>query len=434
MNDEVVNVILWGEVIGAIYWDKKRSYAIFEFEDNFKNKELDVSPLKMPIVETNIPVSFPENRDIRCFHGLPGLVADSLPDDFGNQLINEWFVRSGHSIDEITPLDRLCYVGKRGMGALEYEPDTKIKGLNKSTIIYINELTRFAESIFRKRTDFQDQIFQPDKSMLDILRVGTSAGGAKPKAIIAYNEKTKEIRSGQVKAPKGFSYWLLKFDGGAYTEHTDILSNPLGIGNIEYAYYKMATACDIDMAECRLIQEGEQHHFMTKRFDRTDDGEKIHMQTVTGLAHYDRDARHSYEEIFAIMRKIGLQQKEQIQLYRRMAFNVIARNHDDHTKNFSFLMNKKGEWHLSPAYDMCFSYKPGGRWTELHQLSLNGKRDNFTKRDLLDVADNVGIREARVIIEQITYFVSGWKQFAKDAGVRKEHIQAIDSTLLYSAI
>ena len=273
-------------------------------------------------------------------------------------------------------------------------------------------------------------IRQNDKTILDILKVGTSAGGAKPKAIIAYNEQTGEVRSGQVPAPEGFSYWLLKFDGGTYSEHHEITDNPRGIGNIEYAYHKMATACGISMSECRLLPEGDCNHFMTRRFDRTLSGEKIHMQTAAAIAHLDRDVRHSYEELFGVLRRLGLHYKDSEQLYRRMVFNVIARNHDDHTKNFSFLMDREGRWSLAPAYDLCYSYNPGGRWTSRHQLSLNGKTDGFTRRDLLAVAQAVGLRDADHIIEDVRASVAAWPDVAKDCLVRKEHIEAIGKTLL----
>ena len=233
-----------------------------------------------------------------------------------------------------------------------------------------------------------------------------------------------------MKAPDGFGYWLLKFDGGAYSEHAQITDNPKGIGNIEYAYYKMATACGIQMTECRLLTEGDSHHFMTRRFDREMDGEKIHVQTLAGLAHYDRDMRHSYEEMFRIMRTMKIGYPQQEQLYRRMVFNVMARNHDDHTKNFSFLMDKYGKWSLSPAYDLCYSYTPGGRWTNRHQMSLNGKQENFTMDDLQKVGENMGIRNCKVVISEVSEAVSNWMKFAKDCGVKAEHANTIGKNLL----
>ena len=430
MNDLIVDVKLWGESVGSLYWEKESNAALFDYERKFIRSGLDISPIIMPISQyRNTPYRFLENRT-DCFKGLPGLFADSLPDTFGNQIINEWFASKGLSGEEITPLDRLCYVGKRGMGALEFEPSSPINGMNESSVLHIEELTELAKSVFTDRMAFQVQLRQEGRNILDILKVGTSAGGAKPKAIIAYNDITGEVRSGQVKAPEGFGYWLLKFDGGKYSEHTQITDNPQGIGNIEYAYHRMAKACGIDMMECRLLQEKESYHFMTRRFDRMEDGEKIHVQTLAGLAHYDRDQRHSYEEIFRIMRQMNLPYPEQEELYRRMVFNVMSRNHDDHSKNFSFLMDRQGKWKLAPAYDLCYSYTPGGKWTNRHQLSLNGKQDNFTMEDLQKVGENMGIREHKQIIEKIQETVSHWHETAKDCGVKPEHADFIGENLL----
>ena len=391
----VIQIYLWGNLVGAMSWDDERGYADFQFDDRFRRSGLDISPLMMPLARTRGVVSFPTNARTKCFSGLPGLIADALPDKFGSQLITEWFAQQGKTEGMITPLDRLCYVGKRAMGALEFVPAANVEGVNESTEIYIRELMALSDTIFKERSRFQELIRQNDKSILDILKVGTSAGGAKPKAIIAYKEETGEVRSGQVPAPEGFSYWLLKFDGGTYSE-----------------------------------PEGDCNHFMTRRFDRTPSGEKIHMQTAAGIAHLDRDVRHSYEELFGVLRRLGLNYKDFEQLYRRMVFNVIARNHDDHTKNFSFLMDKTGKWSFAPAYDLCYSYNPAGRWTSRHQLSLNSKTDYFTREDLLAVAQNIGIRDANHIIEEVLSTIASWPDTAKDCGVRPEHIEAISKTLL----
>jgi serine/threonine-protein kinase HipA len=384
----------------------------------------------MPLKSSSARVyQFLENRN-RCFKGLPGLIADALPDAFGNQIINEWFLAHGLSEADITPLDRLCYIGKRAMGALEFAPAKDLDTLNSSSVVQIEELALLATEVFEHRKAFQERLRQQDKKMLDILKVGTSAGGAKPKAIIAYNDATGEVRSGQVKAPSGFGYWLLKFDGGVYAEHSKIADSPVGIGNIEYAYSLMARAAGISMTECRLQSEGAYNHFMTKRFDRGENGEKRHTQTLAGIAHYNRDERYSYEQAFRVMRTLQLPYSQQEEFYRRMAFNVLARNHDDHTKNHSFVMDDKGHWSLSPAYDLCYSYDPTGRWTSKHQMSVNGKVDDFTYDDLLQVAGNVGIANSRHIIESVRDAVSRWTDFAKDAGVRTEHIKYIGDHLL----
>lgn len=430
MEQLIVDVNLWEKNIGSLIWDHTKEVANMEFNPSFLGYGLDVSPIVMPIRESDGAIyQFLENRN-KCFHGLPGLVADALPDAFGSQIISEWFAIEGLAEENITPLDRLCYVGKRAMGALEFVPTKTIKGLDTSSRIYISELTTLADDIFKRRMEFRAKLHSGEQSMLDILKVGTSAGGAKPKAIIAYNELTGEVRSGQVKATDGFTYWLLKFDGGAYSEHSQVTENPKGIGNIEYAYFLMAKEAGIDMTECRLLSEGDSHHFMTKRFDRTDAGEKFHVQTLAGIAHYDRDQRHSYEQAFRIMRILNLPKKQEDEFFRRMVFNVVARNHDDHTKNHSFVMNQSGEWSLSPAYDLCYSYSPGGRWTARHQMSVNSKQDNISFDDLEKVAIKMGIDGAKETIERVVDTVSKWESFAKDAGVYDAHVEQIKANLL----
>lgn len=430
MNELIVDVKLWGKNVGSLYWEKSAGAALFEYEPEFIRSGLDISPIMMPIGKyKGTPYQFLQNRG-NCFKGLPGLFADSLPDAFGNQIINEWFASRGLPDEEVTPMDRLCYVGKRAMGALEFEPCSPIEGMDESSIIHVRELTELAKSVFTDRKEFQAQLRQEGRRILNILKVGTSAGGAKPKAIIAYNEKTGEVRSGQVKAPEGFGYWLLKFDGGTYSEHAQITDNPQGLGNIEYAYYNIAKAAGIQMMECRLLSEGSAHHFMTKRFDRTETGEKIHVQTLAGLAHYDRDQRHSYEEMFRIMRLMELSYPEQEEMYRRMVFNVMGRNHDDHTKNFSFLMDRSGKWRLAPAYDLCYSYTPGGKWTNRHQLSLNGKQDQFTREDLRLVGERMGLRNHKSIVEEVQEAMSNWYEVAKNCGVRQDHAETIGKNLL----
>jgi serine/threonine-protein kinase HipA len=425
--ETVLKVTLWGKDVAAVFWDNRREVAIIEFFESFAKEGFDISPLVMPnndLLRGDRIFSFLSNRG-RTFKGLPGLLADSLPDDYGNSVIDEYFAVRGLSVS-VTPLDRLLYVGKRGMGALEFEPATEIKELNESSKLEIEQLTGLANQILNEREHFSANLLKGDKNYIDTLRVGTSAGGAKPKAIIAYNETTSEVRSGQVVAPEGFSYWLLKFDG---IEDKKLRDNPLGIGRIEYAYYRMAVDCGINMTECKLLHEGEHAHFMTKRFDRTENGNKLHTQTLCGIAHFDRDERYSYEQVFLTLRQLYLSYTETEQMYRRMVFNVIARNHDDHTKNHSFVMDKSGKWRLAAAYDICYSYSPDGKWTNQHQLSLNGKRDNFTKNDLLEVAEKTGIKNAKIIIQQVIDTVSQWENYALTAEVNSEYIKQIGKTL-----
>ena len=425
--ETVLKVTLWGKDLAAVTWNETKGIAVMEFFESFVKEGFDIAPLIMPrtdLLRGDRIFSFPTHRN-NTFKGLPGLLADSLPDDYGNSVIDEYFAARGMSVT-ITPLDKLLYIGKRGMGALEFEPATQIKELNESSELEIEQLTELAKQVLNERENFSANLLKGDKNYIDILRVGTSAGGAKPKAIIAYNARTGEIRSGQVQAPIGFGYWLLKFDG---VEDKKLRDNPLGIGRIEYAYYKMALDCGIEMPECRLLQEGIYAHFMTKRFDRTDNGEKLHTQTLCGIAHFDRDERYSYEQIFMTMRQLHLSYPEIEQMYRRMVFNVIARNHDDHTKNHSFIMDKTGQWRLAPAYDLCYSYSPNGKWTSRHQLSLAGKRDSFTKNDLLEVAEKMAVKNAKTIVLQITDVVSQWKNYAQSVEVTPEYIEQIGKNL-----
>ena len=426
--DRVIKVTLWGEEVAAVVWDGGRDVAVLEFFDSFIQSKYDLAPLTMPIEDLQRGeriFSFPALSG-KTFQGLPGLIADSLPDDYGNSVIDEWFSKKGLAMN-ITPVDRLMYIGKRGMGALEYEPVMAEQLLNESTTIEIAELAAIAGNILNEREKFKANLSENKRELIEVLKVGTSAGGAKPKAIIAYNEATNELRSGQVKAPAGFSYWLLKFDG---VEGGKIKDNPAGIGRIEYAYHKMAVDCGIRMTECRLWNEGQRAHFMTKRFDRNEEGEKIHIQTLCGIAHYDRDKRYSYEQVFQVMRKLYLPYPEMEQMYRRMIFNVMARNHDDHTKNHSFVMDKEGNWSLSPAYDLCYSYSPSGTWTRLHQLSVNGKRDEFTYNDLLEVAGKADIRNPREIVEQISEVIVRWKQYAIATEVPDNYTRQISENLI----
>ena len=426
--DTILKVTLWGKNVAAVVWDKENGHAVFEYFDSFINERLDIAPLVMSLEEIERGdriFSFPGHRG-KTFKGLPGLLADSLPDDYGNKIIDEWFASKGRTSADFTPVDRLCYIGKRGMGALEFEPANNDNVLDESSAVEIAQLTELAREVLNQRLLFQVDLKKGDKAILDMLKVGTSAGGAKPKAIIAWNEATKEVRSGQVKAPDGFTYWLLKFDG---VEDKKLNDNPMGVGRIEYAYYKMAIACGIEMTECRLLPEGNYAHFMTKRFDRADDGSKIHSQTLCAIAHFDRDGRYSYEQAFQVMRRMHLAYPEMEQMFRRMVFNVVARNHDDHTKNHSFLMDQGGRWRLAPAYDLCYSYSSSGKWTNRHQLSLNNKRDEFTYNDLLTVAKNMSIRNANEIIQEIVETVSSWEAYARESEVKKEHVMQVKENL-----
>ena len=420
---------IWNQRVGAIAWDSDTGLGSFEYDSSFLKNNWNLSPIKMPIEKANKRIfTFSELRDIKTFRGLPGLLADVLPDKYGNALINTWLTRNGRASDSLNPVETLCFIGQRGMGALEFEPVTQ-KTPNKSSKIEINSLVEVAEKILAGRKDFSATL-EPneEKALLDILKIGTSAGGARAKAVIAYNPKTKEVRSGQADAPKGFEHWLIKFDG--VTDKQFGASS--GYGRVEMAYYLMAKNAGIEMTECRLHEENGRAHFMTKRFDRVDGKDKLHVQSFCAMQHYDFNEvnLYSYEQLFETMRMLGLPYPQAEQLYRRMVFNVMARNCDDHTKNFMFIMDKTGVWKLSPAYDVCHAYRPNSEWVSQHALSINGKRNNITKADLLEVAKQMNVKKAEAIIKQIAEVVINWDNYADKVQVDKKLKQAIQKTLI----
>jgi serine/threonine-protein kinase HipA len=425
----IAQVKLWGKSIGAVNWDKDAGLAHFEYEPDFIQSGIEVAPHTMPLSKQIY--SFPV-LPRETFHGLPGLLADSLPDDFGNALINVWLARQGRSPESFNPVERLCYTGVRGMGALEYLP-SQGPFKDKSELVDIKALVDLASEILTKRNTLQGS-FTPElreDALQDILRVGTSAGGARAKAIIAWNQKTNEVRSGQVKAGEGFSYWLLKFDGVSGNKDKE-LEDPAGYGLIEYAYYHMAKKAGINMKESRLLKENGRSHFMTRRFDRTETGQKIHMQSFGAMEHFDfkKAGAHSYEQALRTIRQLDMPMATIEEQFRRMAFNIIARNQDDHVKNIAFLMDKSGKWSLSPAFDVTYSYNPRGDWTSRHQMSLNGKRDDFTIDDFKACAKNVSMKRGRA--EEIVYDVQKailqWKQFANKSGVPPDVADGISMT------
>lgn len=419
-------VSLWGQPVGAVSWLQDRGYAIFEYHPDFLKTGLEVSPLHMDLDSARHgdgKFAFPAlNKD--TFLGLPGLLADALPDKFGNAIIDAWLARNGRDAAHFSPVERLCYTGKRGMGALEFSPSI-IGKYDDAVPVEVSALVELAQQVMVERSTLDVTLGQSEKdnadAILDILRVGTSAGGARPKAVIAINDKG-DVMSGQADVRKGYNYWILKFDGVSDLE----LGEPKGYGRIEYAYYLMAKAAGITMTECRLLEEHGRAHFMTKRFDRIN-GHKLHMQTLCGIAHYDFNmaGAYSYEQAFMVMRKLRLSKADATEQYRRMVFNIIARNLDDHTKNITFLMEPDGEWQLSPAYDVIYAHNPRGRWTNQHQMSANGKRDDFTREDLIAVGESISLRQPETIIDDVLTAVEKWPEFAKDAGVNDKMIKEI---------
>lgn len=421
-------VHIWGQRVGAVFWDPSTGVASFEYDSPFINTNWDLAPLKMPLDSGKRIFSFPELRDINTFKGLPGLLADVLPDKYGNALINTWLTRQGRPSGSMNPVEILCFIGTRGMGALEFEPVT-LQTKNTSTKIEISNLIDIAEQILSGRKDFSTNLEKnEEKALLDMLKIGSSAGGARAKAVIAFNSETNEIRSGQADAPKGFTQWLIKFDGVTDTQ----FGASSGYGRVEMAYYLMAKDADIDMMECRLLEEHGRAHFMTRRFDRLPDNEKLHVQSFCAMQHYDFNETnlYSYEQLFETMRLLGLPYPEAEQLYRRMVFNVMARNCDDHTKNFAFVMDKSGKWSLSPAFDVCHAYRPGSDWVSQHNLSVNGKRKDITIEDLMNVARQMNVKKAKAIIQQVADVVNNWNAYADKVNVDTALKQAIEKTLL----
>jgi serine/threonine-protein kinase HipA len=423
-------VRLWGRTIGAVSQAEDRDYAAFQYTPEFAASRYEVSPIVMPL--SNRVYAFPE-LPRGSFHGLPGLLADSLPDRFGNALIDAWLVSQGRTPASFGPVERLCYVGTRGMGALEFEPATgpDPRGGDR---VEVDALVKLAGEVLTSRREMRGSFDGGERrgALADILRVGTSAGGARAKAVIAWNPKTNEVRSGQVDGGDGFEHWLIKFDGVAGNRDKE-LEDPKGYGAIEYAYHLMAVTAGITMSECRLLEENGRRHFMSRRFDRLASGGKLHMQTLGALAHFDFDQAgvYSYEQALQIMRQLGLGMDAIEQQFRRAAFNIVARNQDDHVKNIAFLMNRSGAWSLAPAYDVTYSYNPQGRWTSRHQMTLNGKRDDFTIEDFEAAGRMVSLRRgrAREILDEVSSVAARWPEFASKASVDDAHVAGIQAAL-----
>ena len=426
-------VRIWGEMIGAIAWDQNQQLGLFEYDKKFMTKGWNLSPIKMSINSSQTIFSFPElrpqrNSEFNTFKGLPGLLADVLPDKYGNQLIQIWLAQQGRPGNSMNPVEMLCFIGTRGMGAIEFEP-RQLKTSKKTFRVEIQSLVDMAQKMISKREDFRTNIQKNEEAAIkEIITIGTSAGGARPKAVIAYNEKTGEVRSGQTNAPKGFEHWLIKLDGVSDVQ----VGETKGYGRIEMAYYQMSKACGIEMMESKLFEENGRAHFMTKRFDREGSSIKHHIQTWCAMSHFDFNevTSYSYEQLFQTMRELKLTYPEATQLFRRMVFNVIARNCDDHTKNFSFLLKKGKNWELAPAYDICHAYRPDSPWVSQHALSINGKRKGILKQDLLTVAKSMNIKKAEDIITEINTTVNRWEDFANQQKVSKNKIKEIRQTLL----
>ena len=424
--NEAVEVLLWGRRIGVVSRSDGVPYVSFAYDAEFREAGIEPSPLMMP-VGTEV-YSFPE-IPYNSFHGLPGMLSDSVPDKFGNAVIGAWLKAQGRLPDSLSPIERLCYTGIRGMGALEYRPALFAEE-DRAEVLHVEALAELANEVLNVRKNAVAHLVPDMKRYSSILKVGSSAGGARAKALIGWNEDTGEVRSGQVALPDGFGYWLIKFDGltGNGDKEAD---DKWGYGRVEYAYSLMARAAGIEMTECRLW---EKRHFMTRRFDRLADGGKLHTQTLGAIAHLDFNdpTAYSYEQAFRVTRRIVNDARAYEQLFRRMAFNVLAWNCDDHVKNISYRMDRSGEWTLAPAYDECYAYNPEGDWTSRHQMSVNGKRFGIEDGDILACARFANMRErkARAVLDEVKDAVREWSRFAAEAEVRDDFAETIRKVLL----
>ncbi|AEF54794.1 HipA domain protein [Marinomonas posidonica IVIA-Po-181] len=431
---EVITIKYHNDEVGAVSFDTEKGLGAFEYAPSFIKKGVELSPIKMPLSKRiyNFPA-----LSYSTFKGLPGLIADSLPDDFGNAVLNAWVAAQGRSPNDITPLQRLQYTGKRGMGALEYAPATQFRSLNASQPIEIQALITIAQEILDSRGQFEVELKQNEQedreAMMSLLSVGMSAGGARPKAVLAFNEEFTQVRSGQTDVPDGFTHYLMKFDGvSEHNKNQETFGDPLGYGAMEFVYHLMAKKCGIDMMPCHLLQEGNRRHFITQRFDRIKN-KKIHVQTLNGIAHvdYKKPGSFSYAELFGTARQLKLSAPEAEQLLRRMIFNIIARNHDDHSKNFAFAL-ANGKWSLTPAYDLAYSYKPGSKWVNSHWMSLNGKREHFNRADfysLENLSPLFSKKKIDNIIDETIEHVSCWRQLANEWEVPNTLIEEINDHL-----
>lgn len=421
---DVAKVRLFGMDMGAFRWDESYNVARFEYDKDFVAKGIEPSPIMMPVQQGRVYSFGNLNRD--TFNGLPGMLADSLPDTYGRALFDQWLALTGRTSGN--PVETLCFLGQRCMGALEFEPATG-PATDGNMKFEIDSLVDVAREALSKKEGFGVNLDTDRKAAIaEILRLGTSAGGQRAKAIIAYNKDTGEVRSGQITAPEGFDYYLIKLDGVSAEAGFKETEN---YGRLEYSFSELVKRCGIDMTECSLIEENGRAHFLTKRFDR-ENGKKVHMQTLCGIAHYDFKLQrgYSYEQAFNVMRSLRLPYSQAQEMFRRMVFNVVLRNQDDHTKNISFLMDPDGKWRLSPAYDMGFAYNPTGAWTKTHQMSINGKFDNLTRKDLMECAALNNIKNASEIIDHTCDVASGWPILAKECGVPQSMIDSIVPHLL----
>lgn len=421
----IASVKLWGTTIGYVGMETGERFARFEYDPDFVGFGIEPAPIMMPVRDRQI-YQFADLHP-RAFHGMPGMLADSLPDKYGQRLIDVWLAQTGRNPETFNAVDRLCYTGRRGMGALEFEPSQR-PDMDHGKILEVEDLTKLASMAFANKETLDAKFTQSGvgEALLDILSVGTSAGGARAKAVIAFHPETKQVRSGQLDLPQGFEHWLIKFDGVEFNGDWGV-ADPSGYGLLEYSYYLMAKKCGIEMMESRIFAENGRNHFMTRRFDRTDDGDKKYVQTFAALAHYDyfQSGHYSYEQLFMLMKQLGLPKSAMLEQFRRVVYNIVGCNQDDHVKNFAFMMDRNGKWDLSPAYDLC--HAEGSTFTRFHQLSINGKTSDFTRADLKHLAEYVGLPQRKdvQILAQVQDAFSTWASTADELGIPealKKHV------------
>ncbi len=433
-QQRLAEIRLWGNRVGALAYDPISTFSTFEFAAEWIEAGVEIAPIHMPLSPGKF--QFPILNS-ETYKGLPAVFADTLPGDFGNAVINRWLASNGRDVNSFTALERLLYSGHRGMGALEFEPAIKTdSSVNEQ--IEVASLVAMAQDIIDKRANFTAHIKSTENveqqadnaAMTALIQVGTSAGGARAKALIAVNADRTELRSGQVDAPTGFEQYLLKFDGvEEHKQNSEVFGDPKGFGRMEYAYYLMAMDAGINISDSELLIDGPRAHFMTRRFDRSGNN-KHHYVSLCAMDHanYKKPGAYSYEQLLSIARQLKLPRQDAIEIYRRMVFNVMARNHDDHTKNTGFLLNDiNSRWRLAPAFDLAYSYKKESPWVNSHQMSLNGKRDNFNREDLLAVGSLIGNfkKQARQIIDEVLAVVTNWSEYADNANVFDEFADEI---------
>ena len=435
MKANLADVFYREQKVGVIFWDAPRRVAVFEYTPEFVAAGLELSPLKMPLRPQ--PYQFPRLHE--SYVGLPGLLADSLPDVYGKVLIDEWVRRRGRDPNDFSPVERLCYVGDRGMGALEFRPSLRKKAPQAEKVA-VERLVKLASEALRAKEGLSTEL-RDEEDISEILRVGTSAGGARAKAVIAWNQETNEIRSGQTAAPPGFSHWILKLDG--VTASFDGIREPQGYGRIEYAYHLMALEAGVRMTECRLFKEGGRAHFMTQRFDRPTNGGKRHYASLFGLVHMAYGAPwevgHAYEAYLkTVVNDLDLEPADRIEAFRRMAFNILACNRDDHSKNFGFLMTTDGRWQLAPAFDVTYAHNSApGKWTAVQQMSVLGKREAITIADLIECGRVCGVATVprlKNAIDQVAHALQRWPECANTADVGEREREGISNAIRNQAL